>query len=41
MHRVRQPVYFDTAATTRIAPEVARAMMQALGDDQLFANPSS
>jgi cysteine desulfurase len=38
---VRQPIYFDTAATTRVAPEVMQAMVQALGDDALFANPSS
>jgi cysteine desulfurase len=33
--------YFDTAATTRIAPEVLVAIVEALGSATAFANPSS
>lgn len=36
-----RPIYFDTAATTRVAPEVMAAMVQVLEDPFLFANPSS
>ncbi len=36
-----RPIYFDTAATTRVAPEVREAMFQVLADPMLFANPSS
>jgi cysteine desulfurase len=36
-----RPIYFDTAATTRVAPEVREAMVQALVAPALFANPSS
>lgn len=34
-------LYFDTAATTRLAPEVLDKMVQQLGSEELFANPSS
>lgn len=34
-------LYFDTAATTRIAPEVLAAMVRQLSCPQTFANPSS
>ncbi len=35
------PLYFDTAATTRVAPEVLAAMVEALESATAFANPSS
>ncbi|WP_200373298.1 aminotransferase class V-fold PLP-dependent enzyme [Thiocystis violacea] len=35
------PLYFDTAATTRVAPEVLAAMVEALESSTAFANPSS
>lgn len=35
------PLYFDTAATTRIAPEVLSAMVAQLENADGFANPSS
>ena len=35
------PIYLDYAATTPVAPEVARAMSEALGDDADFGNPSA
>ncbi|MCP5197932.1 MAG: cysteine desulfurase [Gammaproteobacteria bacterium] len=35
------PLYFDTAATTQIAPEVLSAMVAQLGNNESFANPSS
>ncbi len=38
---VRIPVYLDYAATTPVDPAVAQAMMQCLGEDGAFANPSS
>ena len=38
MHR---PIYFDTAATTPLDPEVCAAMYAVLSGDDTFANPSS
>ena len=38
---VTQPLYFDTAATTRVAPEVLAAMVAQLAGAERFANPSS
>lgn len=35
------PVYLDYAATTPVDPAVVRAMMECLGADGTFANPSS
>ncbi|WP_240905798.1 cysteine desulfurase family protein [Thiorhodococcus mannitoliphagus] len=35
------PLYLDTAATTRIAPEVLAAMVEQLENPRTFANPSS
>ena len=35
------PIYLDYAATTPVAPEVARAMSDALGADADFGNPAS
>ena len=35
------PIYFDYAATTPIAPQVAAAMSECLGKDGDFANPAS
>lgn len=35
------PLYFDTAATTRIAPEVVAAMIEQMTGEANFANPSS
>jgi cysteine desulfurase len=35
------PIYLDYAATTPVAPEVARAMSEALGDEADFGNPSA
>ena len=35
------PLYFDTAATTRLAPEVLSAMFEHLSSAAAFANPSS
>ncbi len=35
------PIYFDTAATTRVEPEVLAAMMEVLEGPCTFANPSS
>lgn len=35
------PLYFDTAATTRIAPQVLTAIMEQLASLESFANPSS
>ena len=34
-------IYLDYAATTPVAPEVARAMSEALGDEADFGNPSA
>jgi cysteine desulfurase len=36
-----KPLYFDTAATTPIAPEVLTQMVQQLGGGGCYANPSS
>jgi hypothetical protein len=33
-----RPIYFDTAATTRVAPEVREAMVQVPAAPTLFAN---
>lgn len=41
VRKTRAPVYFDTAATTRVAPEVLAAMVEALGGSAAFANASS
>jgi cysteine desulfurase len=38
---VNAPIYLDYAATTPVAPEVARAMSDALGDEADFGNPSA
>ena len=35
------PIYLDYAATTPVAPEVAHAMSEALGDEADFGNPSA
>lgn len=35
------PLYFDTAASTRIAPEILARMVELLKSDNGFANPSS
>ena len=35
------PIYLDYAATTPVAPEVARAMSEALGEQADFGNPSA
>ena len=35
------PIYLDYAATTPVAPEVARAMSVALGEEADFGNPSA
>lgn len=35
------PIYLDTAASTAIDPQVLAVMLQALGADGAFANPSS
>lgn len=37
----RNPLYFDTAATTCVAPEVVAAMVAHLDSTAAFANPSS
>ncbi len=36
-----KPIYFDTAATTRVDSEVVAVMVEALAGVHLFANPSS
>src|SRR6185503_15353827 len=36
-----EPIYLDYAATTPVAPEVARAMNECLGVEGLFGNASS
>lgn len=36
-----KPLYFDTAASTRIAPEVLAQMVNLLSSEDWFANPSS
>ena len=42
MHKLStNPLYFDTAATTRIAPEVVAAMVDQMSSATIFANPSS
>ncbi len=41
MTKTTNPLYFDTAATTHIAPEVLAAMVEHLGSAVAFANPSS
>jgi cysteine desulfurase len=38
---VNAPIYLDYAATTPVAPEVARAMSAALGEEADFGNPSA
>jgi cysteine desulfurase len=38
---VSAPIYLDYAATTPVAPEVARAMSEALGEEADFGNPSA
>lgn len=38
---MRKPIYFDYAATTPVAPEVAQAMFQCLTLEGAFANPAS
>ncbi|MDT8426986.1 MAG: aminotransferase class V-fold PLP-dependent enzyme [Methyloprofundus sp.] len=38
---MNKPIYLDYAATTPVAPEVAKCMMQHLTADGIFANPSS
>ncbi len=41
MPRPDSPLYFDTAATTQVAPEVCAEMIQVLDGSHGFANPSS
>lgn len=41
MSAPRKPLYFDTAATTPIAPEVLVQMVEQLGSEDCYANPSS
>jgi len=41
MPRSHSPIYFDSAATTRVAPEVCAAMLAHLDGTKGFANPSS
>lgn len=41
MSTAAKPLYFDTAATTQIAPQVLTRMVEILGSDDRFANPSS
>lgn len=41
MKSPRPPLYFDTAATTQVAPEVVARMVELLGDTGTYANPSS
>jgi len=41
MTTTTKPLYFDTAATTRIDPEVLAAMVEHLASPMSFANPSS
>jgi cysteine desulfurase len=36
-----KPIYFDTAATTAVAPEVIDAMLACLGEAGAYANPAS
>ena len=36
-----KPLYFDTAATTAVAPEVLARMVELLGGEGAYANPSS
>ena len=38
---MRKPIYLDYAATTPVAPEVAKRMAQCLTMDGIFANPAS
>jgi cysteine desulfurase len=38
---LNNPIYLDYAATTPVAPDVAKCMMQHLTTDGIFANPSS
>lgn len=38
---IQQPLYFDTAATTSIAPEVVAVMVEQMNSAATFANPSS
>jgi cysteine desulfurase len=38
---MRSPIYLDYAATTPVAPEVARAMSDALGAEADFGNPAA
>ena len=39
--QLSNPVYFDHAATTPVAPDVCKEMMTCLGSEGNFANPSS
>ncbi len=41
MRRSKSPIYFDSAATTRVAPEACVAMLAHLDGTEGFANPSS
>jgi cysteine desulfurase len=41
MHQPERPLYLDSAATTRVAPEVCAAMLRHLDGSEGFANPSS
>lgn len=41
MNGNRVTLYFDTAATTRVAPEVIARMVDVLSSGHLYANPSS
>ena len=41
MPRTDSPIYLDSAATTRVAPEVCAAMLAQLDGTAGFANPSS
>lgn len=38
---IAKPLYFDTAAATRLAPEVLAVMVEQLASPATFANPSS
>ncbi|MBK1735428.1 cysteine desulfurase [Halorhodospira abdelmalekii] len=38
---MQRPIYFDTAATTPLDPEVCAAMFAVLNGEEAFANPSS
>ena len=41
MYQPERPLYLDSAATTRVAPEVCATMLPYLDGSEGFANPSS